>query len=86
MGLVLLPVALLWLLSCLAESNRRPFDFAEGESELVSGFNVEFGRGPFALLFIAEYAGIVFLRVLTAHVLVAGSPLLTLLASLVVIH
>jgi NADH-ubiquinone oxidoreductase chain 1 len=45
----------------LAETNRTPFDFAEGESELVSGFNVEYGRGGFALIFMAEYARILFI-------------------------
>lgn len=52
------PILLLWLISAVAETNRTPFDFAEGESELVSGFNVEFGGVGFALLFIAEYASI----------------------------
>jgi NADH-ubiquinone oxidoreductase chain 1 len=45
----------------LAETNRTPFDFAEGESELVSGFNIEYRRGGFALIFIAEYARILFM-------------------------
>jgi len=48
---VIFPLFLCWLGSILAETNRTPFDFAEGESELVSGFNIEYGRGGFALLF-----------------------------------
>merc|ERR1712190_321347 len=52
------PMVGIWLISCLAETNRTPFDFAEGESELVSGFNVEYGRLGFALIFMAEYASI----------------------------
>ena len=48
----------------MAETNHTPFDFAEGESELVSGFNVEYGGGDFALIFLAEYAGILFISLL----------------------
>nr|YP_010947024.1 NADH dehydrogenase subunit 1 [Eucorydia linglong]WGO57820.1 NADH dehydrogenase subunit 1 [Eucorydia linglong] len=59
-----LPLAYIWFTSCLAETNRTPFDFAEGESELVSGFNVEYSSGGFALIFLAEYASILFMSVL----------------------
>lgn len=62
--LIMFPLALVWVASILAETNRTPFDFAEGESELVSGFNVEYRRGGFALIFLAEYASILFIRIL----------------------
>jgi NADH-ubiquinone oxidoreductase chain 1 len=55
------PVFLCWCVTILAETNRPPFDFAEGESELVSGFNVDYRRGGFAFLFLAEYAIILFI-------------------------
>ena len=58
------PIGIIWIISRLAETNRTPFDFAEGESELVSGFNVEYGAGGFALIFLAEYARILFIRIL----------------------
>nr|ATL76490.1 NADH dehydrogenase subunit 1 [Stylotermes sp. CN14] len=58
------PLSFVWFISCLAETNRTPFDFAEGESELVSGFNVEYGAGGFALIFLAEYASIIFMSLL----------------------
>lgn len=59
-----LPLVGIWLISCIAETNRTPFDFAEGESELVSGFNIEYGRVGFALIFIAEYASIIFISII----------------------
>ena len=61
---ILFPIALIWFVISLAETNRTPFDFAEGESELVSGFNVEYRRGGFALIFLAEYSRILFIRIL----------------------
>merc|ERR1719186_2134424 len=62
--LIFLPIIGIWLVSCLAETNRTPFDFAEGESELVSGFNVEYGSLGFALIFIAEYARIIIMGII----------------------
>nr|YP_003359179.1 NADH dehydrogenase subunit 1 [Nyctereutes procyonoides]ADA63625.1 NADH dehydrogenase subunit 1 [Nyctereutes procyonoides] len=59
------PLAMMWFISTLAETNRAPFDLTEGESELVSGFNVEYAAGPFALFFMAEYANIIMMNALT---------------------
>ncbi|NP_597955.1 NADH dehydrogenase subunit 1 (mitochondrion) [Ursus americanus] len=59
------PLAMMWFISTLAETNRAPFDLAEGESELVSGFNVEYAAGPFALFFLAEYTNIIMMNALT---------------------
>nr|YP_004935053.1 NADH dehydrogenase subunit 1 [Prionailurus bengalensis euptilurus]ADK73295.1 NADH dehydrogenase subunit 1 [Prionailurus bengalensis]AEM72671.1 NADH dehydrogenase subunit 1 [Prionailurus bengalensis euptilurus]AKE35948.1 NADH dehydrogenase subunit 1 [Prionailurus bengalensis]AKE35961.1 NADH dehydrogenase subunit 1 [Prionailurus bengalensis]ARB49317.1 NADH dehydrogenase subunit 1 [Prionailurus bengalensis] len=59
------PLAMMWFISTLAETNRAPFDLTEGESELVSGFNVEYAAGPFALFFLAEYANIIMMNILT---------------------
>nr|YP_010996923.1 NADH dehydrogenase subunit 1 [Dendrodoris krusensternii]WPH63907.1 NADH dehydrogenase subunit 1 [Dendrodoris krusensternii] len=63
---LLVPMSMVWFTSTVAETNRAPFDFAEGESELVSGFNVEFGGGLFAMLFLAEYASILFMSMATS--------------------
>merc|ERR1711962_1272813 len=71
--LLFLPLGGLWLLTCLAETNRTPFDFAEGESELVSGFNIEYGRVGFALVFMAEYARIYFMSALFTVVFICSS-------------
>nr|BAW88769.1 NADH dehydrogenase subunit 1 [Acanthocobitis urophthalmus] len=60
------PLAAMWYISTLAETNRAPFDLTEGESELVSGFNVEYAGGPFALFFLAEYANILLMNTLSA--------------------
>lgn len=64
-GIIILPLFIAWFITTLAETNRTPFDLAEGESELVSGFNIEYSRGIFALIFIAEYTRILIIRILT---------------------
>ena len=67
------PMTGIWLISCMAETNRTPFDFAEGESELVSGFNIEYGRLGFALIFMAEYGRIILMRILFSLVFISHS-------------
>nr|DBA44274.1 TPA_asm: NADH dehydrogenase subunit 1 [Peltospira delicata] len=67
------PMSMIWFVSCVAETNRAPFDFAEGESELVSGFNVEYGAGGFALIFMAEYANILLMSLLCSVLFFGGS-------------
>nr|YP_009048434.1 NADH dehydrogenase subunit 1 [Triphysa phryne]AHH93008.1 NADH dehydrogenase subunit 1 [Triphysa phryne] len=61
---MMFPLSLSFLSSLMAEVNRTPFDFAEGESELVSGFNIEYSSGGFALIFLAEYSSILFMSLL----------------------
>nr|ALO77321.1 NADH deshydrogenase subunit 1 [Hybosorus sp. HYB01] len=67
-----LPLSLMWVVSSLAETNRTPFDFAEGESELVSGFNVEYSSGGFALIFLAEYSSILFMSMICCMLFLGG--------------
>nr|BDQ44289.1 NADH dehydrogenase subunit 1 [Metaphire communissima] len=64
--LMLMPLAVTWFITNLAETNRTPFDFAEGESELVSGFNVEYSSGLFAMIFMAEYMNILVMSLFTS--------------------
>nr|AQM57902.1 NADH dehydrogenase subunit 1 [Dendrolimus kikuchii] len=66
------PLSLCWMSSSLAETNRTPFDFAEGESELVSGFNVEYSSGGFALIFLSEYSSILFMSFLFVVLYLGG--------------
>nr|YP_010488005.1 NADH dehydrogenase subunit 1 [Parupeneus heptacantha]UNZ12678.1 NADH dehydrogenase subunit 1 [Parupeneus heptacantha] len=72
------PLAAMWYISTLAETNRAPFDLTEGESELVSGFNVEYAGGPFALFFLAEYANILLMNTLSATLFLGASHIPTL--------
>nr|YP_009990249.1 NADH dehydrogenase subunit 1 [Panulirus penicillatus]QNN01864.1 NADH dehydrogenase subunit 1 [Panulirus penicillatus] len=69
---ITLPLSGVWLASCLAETNRTPFDFAEGESELVSGFNTEYSGGGFALIFMSEYSSILFMSMLFGLMFLGG--------------
>nr|YP_004021890.1 NADH dehydrogenase subunit 1 [Exorista sorbillans]ADO85321.1 NADH dehydrogenase subunit 1 [Exorista sorbillans] len=76
--IILFLMSLVWFTISLAETNRTPFDFAEGESELVSGFNVEYSSGGFALIFLAEYASILFMSMFFC-VLFLGSDIYSFL-------
>nr|BAE80039.1 NADH dehydrogenase subunit 1 [Todarodes pacificus] len=69
---------IMWFVSCVAETHRAPFDFAEGESELVSGFNVEYGGVGFAVLFMAEYSNILFMSVLVVSLFFGGVVFISL--------
>nr|UMB50686.1 NADH dehydrogenase subunit 1 [Chrysichthys cf. cranchii FDBS-2022] len=69
------PLATMWYISTLAETNRAPFDLTEGESELVSGFNVEYAGGPFALFFLAEYANILLMNTLSTILFLGATQL-----------
>lgn len=71
--IICLPLFIIMVSSILAETNRSPFDFVEGESELVSGFNVEYSGGGFAILFMAEYARILFMRILIVNFSLGGN-------------
>nr|QCZ36074.1 NADH dehydrogenase subunit 1 [Triops cancriformis]QCZ36087.1 NADH dehydrogenase subunit 1 [Triops cancriformis] len=78
-------LALLWLVSCLAETNRTPFDFAEGESELVSGYNTEYSSGGFALIMLSEYTSILFMSALFVMMFMGGLSLFFLVKFLFIV-
>ncbi|YP_009536332.1 NADH dehydrogenase subunit 1 (mitochondrion) [Ornithodoros turicata] len=63
---------IMWIISCLAETNRSPFDLSEGESELVSGFNIEYGSYGFAVLFMSEYGNIIFMSMISSIMFIGG--------------
>ncbi len=73
----LFPMFMVYLISGVAEANRAPFDVAEGESEIVAGFHVEYSGMTFALFFLAEYANMILIAFLTAIMFMGGwlSPL-----------
>ncbi len=68
----LLPLFLVYFISGVAETNRAPFDVAEGESEIVAGFHVEYSGMAFAVFFLAEYANIIMISALTALFFLGG--------------
>jgi NADH-quinone oxidoreductase subunit H len=70
--LPLLPLFVIYLVSGVAETNRAPFDVAEGESEIVAGFHVEYAGAAFALFFLAEYANMILISGLTAIMFAGG--------------
>nr|YP_010234372.1 NADH dehydrogenase subunit 1 [Gallotia atlantica]QTA72525.1 NADH dehydrogenase subunit 1 [Gallotia atlantica] len=76
------PLMMMWYVSTLAETNRAPFDLTEGESELVSGFNVEYAAGPFALFFLAEYMNILMMNTLSCILFISPSTTQTELFSI----
>jgi len=75
--LPLFPLYLVYFISGVAETNRAPFDVAEGESEIVAGFHVEYSSMTFSIFFLAEYANIILIALLTALMFLGGwlSPL-----------
>ncbi len=70
--LPLFPMFLVYLIAGVAETNRAPFDVAEGESEIVAGFHVEYSGMAFAVFFLAEYANMILVSALTAIMFMGG--------------
>ena len=68
----LLPLSVVYFVSGLAETNRHPFDVAEGESEIVAGFHVEYSGITFAVFFLAEYMNMILIAALTSIMFLGG--------------
>jgi NADH-quinone oxidoreductase subunit H len=81
----LFPILLVYLISGVAETNRAPFDVAEGESEIVAGFHVEYSGMTFAVFFLAEYANMILISTLTSVMFLGGwlSPVPAVMADAV---
>lgn len=67
-----LPAFVMFVVSALAETNRAPFDLTEGESELVSGYNVEYSAMTFAMFFLGEYSHIILMSAMTTILFLGG--------------
>ena len=68
----LFPIFLVYLISGVAETNRAPFDVAEGESEIVAGFHVEYSGMAFAVFFLAEYANMILIATMASTMFMGG--------------
>ena len=68
----LFPMAVIFFISTLAETNRHPFDLPEAEAELVAGFNVEYSAMPFALFYLGEYANMILMAAMTSILFLGG--------------
>merc|ERR1719346_11087 len=75
------PILVIWVVTIISETNRAPFDFAEGERELVSGFNIEYSSGGFGLLFLAEISNILFMCILTRALFFSDNTLLIFIST-----
>lgn len=84
LGLLIPILFLIIAASSLAETNRSPFDFAEGESELVRGFNTEFRSVAFVIIFLAEYIRIVFMSLVVATIMIATSQWEIILGTIII--
>lgn len=82
LGVIMVPILLIWLVTIISETNRAPFDFAEGERELVSGFNIEYRSGRFGLLFLAEILNILFICLLTGVLIFQGWMIVAIISSI----
>nr|AAS77771.1 NADH dehydrogenase subunit 1 [Bemisia sp. PB-2004] len=65
LAIMMFPMIMIWMITILAETNRTPFDFSEGESELISGFNIEYSSVNFMMLFLSEYSSILMMSFIT---------------------
>lgn len=81
--LIIPMVVLFWAPSLLAELNRTPYDFSEGERELVRGFNTEFGSRSFTIIFLREYRNIIFFMIITSIIFVSRSRQVAILVSFI---